>query len=344
MTPLQFEALYGERWNELEAALDALAGKKAQKMHRYERPSNAKPAPDAARVSWLYRGACEHLALARARDYPVHLVERLEQLTQRAHQEVYHRAGSGVGALAQMLLIGIPRAVRAHRWYVIVALLAFALPMLAMGVAAATDPGAALMLHDVNQLRSYERMYGDDAQSLGRERGADSDFQMLGYYIMNNIGIGFRTFAGGLFAGIGSLLVLIFNGLYGGAIAGHLTARGLGPNFYAFVVTHGAFELTAIVLSGAAGLAIGHALLAPGRRTRSAALRESALAAVPILYGVFALLVVAAFIEAFWSSARWVPHEVKYGVGAACWLLVLGWLLWQGRAANPVPPKAADAR
>jgi uncharacterized membrane protein SpoIIM required for sporulation len=328
MSPLQFEALYGARWAELEAALDRLDGHKAKQPDAKASAAGA----DAARTAALYRSACEHLALARARDYPVQLVERLEQLTQRGHQHVYHRAEPMRGRLAQLFLVGIPQAVRAHRWYVLVATLAFALPLAGSAIGAAIEPGFALMLHDARDLRRYEEMYGADAESYGRQRGADSDFQMFGHYIMNNIGIAFRTFAGGLFAGIGALFVLVFNGLYAGAIAGHLTSRGLGDNFYSFVVTHGAFELTAIVLAGATGLAIGHALLAPGRRKRAQALRERALDAVPVLYGVFALLVVAAVVEAFWSSARWVPHEVKYGVGGACWLLVLGWLVWQGRA------------
>ncbi len=334
MTPLQFESLYGTRWSELESALDQLDGQKAKK-NPFDTPSAggaAHRSTDAARVAALYRGACEHLALARARGYPVHLVERLEQLTHRAHQRIYHRAEPASGRVARMFLVGIPQAVRAHRWYVLVATLAFVLPLVGTAIGAAFEPGFALMLHDASSLRSYEEMYGKDAEAYGRQRGADSDFQMLGFYIMNNIGIAFRTFAGGLFAGIGALFVLVFNGLYAGAVAGHLTSRGFGDNFYSFVITHGAFELTAIVLSGAAGLAIGHALLAPGRNTRAGALREAATRAVPVLYGVFALLVVAAVVEAFWSSARWVPHEVKYGVGGLCWLLVIGWLAWQGRA------------
>jgi uncharacterized membrane protein SpoIIM required for sporulation len=338
VSPLQFEALYRARWDELEAALDRLENAKARR-NAFDPPRGQQPpAPDAARTAALYRSACEHLALARARDYPVPLVERLEHLTQRAHQQVYHRAEPAAGRFARMFLVDIPQAVRDHGWYVLVATLAFALPLLGTAIGAAFEPGFALMLHDANALREYERMYGRDVEAYGRQRSADSDFQMLGFYIMNNIGIAFRTFAGGLFAGIGALFVLVFNGLYAGAIAGHLTSRGLGDNFYSFVITHGAFELTAIVLSGAAGLAIGHALLAPGRRTRTQALRDAATRAVPILYGLFALLVVAAVVEAFWSSARWVPHQVKYGVGAACWLLVLGWLAWQGRAK-----RAADA-
>ena len=329
MTPLHFENLYSARWSELEAALDQLDRGKSKKKQASGNHANTT---DAARVAALYRSACEHLALARARDYPVHVVERLEQLTHRAHPRIYHRAEAATGRVARMFLVGIPQAVRAHGWYVLVATLAFALPLIGTAIGAAFDPGFALMLHDAPSLRNYEQMYGGDAEAYGRQRGADSDFQMLGHYIMNNIGIAFRTFAGGLFAGIGALLVLVFNGLYAGAIAGHLTSRGLGGNFYSFVITHGAFELTAIVLSGAAGLVIGYALLAPGRNTRAAALRDAATRVVPVLYGVFALLVVAAVIEAFWSSARWVPHEVKYGVGGLCWLLVIAWLGWQGRA------------
>jgi len=341
MSPLHFEAQYAARWQELDDALAVLEGQRAKpKKNPFDPSPTAAPAAraDAARVAALYRSACEQLALARERAYPVSLVDRLEQLTERAHRQVYHRSGVGLGALARLFLVGIPQAVRAQRWPMLIALVVFALPLVGTAVGAAIEPGFALMLHDAQALREYERMYGNDAESFGRVRGADTDFAMLGYYIANNIGIAFRTFASGLVFGIGSLFVLIFNGLYAGAIAGHLGARGLGANFYAFVVTHGAFELTAIVLAGGAGLALGAALLAPGRRTRVQALRDSALAVVPVMYGAFALLVVAAVVEAFWSSARWIPHEVKYGVGGLCWALVLGWLLLQGRA-----PRRRDA-
>jgi uncharacterized membrane protein SpoIIM required for sporulation len=117
-------------------------------------------------------------------------------------------------------------------------------------------------------------------------------------------------------------------------MAGYLTERGLSATFYSFVVTHSAFELTAIVLSGAAGLRIGHALLAPGRLTRGESLVRATRDAMVIVYGVTAMLVVAAAIEAFWSSASWLPHAVKYGVAAACWAGVLGYLSLQGRHAG----------
>ena len=93
---------------------------------------------------------------------------------------------------------------------------------------------------------------------------------MFGFYIRHNVGIAFQCFAAGLFAGVGSLFFLAYNGALIGAVAGYLTERGLAATFFSFVVTHSAFELTAIVLSGAAGLRLGTRLLAPGRQTRRA--------------------------------------------------------------------------
>ncbi len=156
---------------------------------------------------------------------------------------------------------------------------------------------------------------------------------MFGFYIRNNVGVAFQCFASGLTAGVGSIFFLVYNGAMGGAVAGYLTERGLGDTFYSFVVTHGSFELTAIVLSGAAGLKLGHSLLAPGRRTRGQSLVRAARECVVVIYGVAAMLVVAAALEAFWSSSAWVPHSVKYGVAAVCWLAVFGYLALQGRDA-----------
>ena len=97
------------------------------------------------------------------------------------------------------------------------------------------------------------------------------------------------------------------------------------------MVTHGSFELTAIVLAGAAGLRLGYALLAPGRQTRLQSLTQAARESMVIVYGVILMLLIAAAIEAFWSSARWLPLPLKYSVAALCWAVVLAYLTFQGR-------------
>ena len=91
--------------------------------------------------------------------------------------------------------------------------------------------------------------------------------------------------------------------------------------------------LGAALMFALAGLKLGHSLLAPGRRTRRQSLVQAARECVVIVYGVAAMLVVAAAIEAFWSSAIWVPNAVKYGVAAVCWVAVLAYLTLQGRHA-----------
>jgi uncharacterized membrane protein SpoIIM required for sporulation len=154
---------------------------------------------------------------------------------------------------------------------------------------------------------------------------------MVGFYIRNNIGIGFRTFASGLLLGVGAAFFLIFNGLFLGGAAGHIDIVGYGSTFYTFVIGHGAFELTALVLSGVAGMKLGVAVLAPGRRSRVRALVEEGKRAAAIVYGFAGMLVIAAFLEAFWSSSSLVPPMVKLVVGGLLWLFVLAYFVFAGR-------------
>jgi uncharacterized membrane protein SpoIIM required for sporulation len=210
----------------------------------------------------------------------------------------------------------------------------FLVPTLVLGFLVYARPEVILSVVSAETAAEFDSMYSTSADSIGRLRDVDTDWMMFGHYIRNNIGVAFQCFAGGLFAGLGSIFFLAFNGAFGGAIAGYLTERGLGTTFYSFIVTHAAFELTAIVLAGAAGLRIGHALLAPGRLTRVQSLIAASQQTVPVLYGLTVMLVIAAVIEAFWSSATWIPAPVKYGVAALCWSAVLAYLTLQGRHAR----------
>jgi len=268
----------------------------------------------------------------------VWLIERLEALTARGHQRIYRETDFGIDKLRRLFLIDFPSAVRAHWREVVLAVIAFAGPLVVTGLLAYADPGFVLSVHDARAVDEFERMYGDVDGPLGR-RSAGSDWEAFGFYVFNNFRIAFQCFAGGLFFGIGSLFFLVANGAFAGSVAGYVTWRGFGTNFYSFVVTHGAFELTGIVLAGACGLILGRALLAPGRRSRLAALADAARRAIVIVYGMTAMFLVAAVIEAFWSSARWVPPDVKFAVGGACWVGVLAYFALQGRArAVPATP------
>jgi uncharacterized membrane protein SpoIIM required for sporulation len=326
MRPLHFERLHEEEWKALETALDEI-----------DRPRSRSLAPggiSGVNIATLYRRACDHLALARARSYPVYITNRLERMTSRAHQAIYYRRELGFHRAGRFFAHDFPRAVQAHRAYLAIAAATFLLPTFVIGLLVYWRPELILSVVNSDTAASFEEMYSPAARSLGRLRTASTDWMMFGHYIRNNIGVSFQCFAGGLFAGIGSLFFLAFNGAFGGAVAGYLTARGLSSTFYSFIATHSSFELTAIVISGAAGLRIGHAILAPGRLTRTQSLVTASRDTVVLLYGVIAMLLVAAAVEAFWSSAQWLPPAAKYTAAAVCWFAVFAYFTLQGRRAG----------
>src|SRR5262249_35530980 len=324
--PLQFETVYEAEWAELETLLDRVLG-------RTRAQAGSGKDVSGARVAALYRRACEQLALARARSYPAYLVDRLERLTAGGHEVVCESRELGVARVKQMLAFDFPGAVREQARYVAPAALLFALPTILVALVVYRHPELILSVVSADTAASFEEMYSPAADSIGRVREATTDWIMFGFYIRQNVRVAVQCFADGLFAGLGSLFFLAYDSAFSGAIAGYLTERGLAPTFYSFIATHSAFELTAIVLSGAAGLRIGHALLAPGRLTRRQALVQATQESAIILYGVTAMLIVAAGIEAFWSSARWLAPAIKYTVPALSWIAVLAYFTLQGRRA-----------
>ena len=325
MTPIQFEQLYESDWEELRTLLGRMD------FRGWRKPQQPL---QGERLAALYRRACEHLALARARSYPAYLIDRLEHITSAAHQAIYRHREFGIARLKQLIAVEIPRSVRAHAPYVWISIALFAIPTVGMGLLVYWRPDLILTVVDAATAAGYEDMYSSAADALGRTGGAQSDWAMFGFYVRNNITVAFQCFASGLFVGVGSIFYIAYNGLLGGAIAGYLTARGLGETFYSFVVTHSAFEITAIVLSGAGGLRIGHALLSPGRETRLQSLVNASRESVVMMYGAIGMLLIAAAIEAFWSSATWIPLPMKYSIAAVCWITVIVYLTRQGRRAD----------
>lgn len=319
MSQSSFAAEHRPTWRRFETMLEELES---------DHPS--MPADEFPR---LYRTLCQHLSIARARGYSAGIVERLNALVERGHALLY---GSRVGrwdAIVDYAMGGFARDVRRHWPLLLVATLVFVGPYLGMIAWLHAEPDWAYHILGADMIGQMEEMYST-APGADAERQADSDVFMFGFYIYNNIGIGLRTFGAGILAGIGSIFTLLYNGAILGAVSGHLHNAGLGHNFWPFVVGHGSFELTAIVLSGMAGFKIGFAPIWPGRRTRMQALREEAADSVGLVAGFSAMLLIAAFIEAFWSSMDLAP-TIKYWVGGGLWALVIGYFALAGRGDGP---------
>ena len=280
-------------------------------------------------VPAAYRRVCQQLGLARRRGYSPQLVARLQELMQRGHAVMYRPPLPRWRRAFEFFLADMPRLVRAEAGVMWASLALFAIPLVVAFVGVQVKPELIHTVMGAQQVAEMEAMYDPEAARLGR--AAESDLMMFGHYIFNNISIGLRTFASGLLAGVGPVLTLAFNGVIIGGVAGHLQAAGHGEPFWRFVAGHAAFELSAIVIAGGAGLRLSLDLIAPGRRRRVDALVEGGRRGARLCLGVFVMLVAAAFIEAFWSSIGWIPAWGKYSVGGALWVLVIAWLWFGGR-------------
>lgn len=317
MKQQDFEKNNQQCWQQLRTALDAKDGDSVR-----------------TQLAGNYRSACHHLALARHRGYSPQLIDKLNHLVIDGHHNLYRRSARFQYQFLRFIALDFPRALRANSGFVFWSIALFLLPGLAMWLACFLNEDIIYSVMGASDVRAMENMYDPSDGHIGRERESDSDVMMFGFYIYNNIGIAFRTFASGILFGLGSIFFLVFNGINIGAAAGHLTQVGYSDSFYPFVIGHGAFELTAIAFSGAAGLKLGFALLAPGPYGRLTALRLAGREAVVIVYGAALMLLVAAFLEAFWSSSSFLPNSVKYITGTLFWGLVIYYCVFSGRATS----------
>lgn len=328
----QFLARYQGEWQAFEHWLETRGGN--AKAARRERNSGALSDED---VPARYRRLCQQLALARSRGYSPAVTDRLQQLMQRGHNLLYRTPAPRWRRVAEFLLADFPQLVRSESRCMWAATALFAVPLLAIFVLLQYFPELIHGIMAPEHIAQAERSFDPAAahSKLGRESG--SDWQMFGHYIMNNTSIGLRTFASGLLACVGTVYVLIFNGVGIGATLGHLQQIGSGDPMWRFIAGHAPFELTAIVLSGGAGLRLGFNLIAPGRRRRIDALVYAGSKGAKICLGAAVMFFIAAFIEAFWSSTQSIPAAIKYGVSGVLWTLVLAWLWRGGRGGVDAP-------
>ena len=325
MNQATFEQQRSSAWREFVTQVAEFESAKNQRL------SNAE---EKNRFIENFENISRDLALAKSRGYSIALIEQLNGLVTQGHYVIHRSQVNSFQKLSEFFTADFAREVRQARIFVLIATLAFVGPAVVIGALIHHSPHYATSVMSPAALQQIERMYTQNRDRIGRERSSGSDIAMFGFYVANNTQIGLQAFASGILFCVVTIWVLSFNGLFISTVVNHLIVIGLGTTVMSFVAGHSAFELTAIVLSGAAGLMLGYAMIHPGELSRREALRQTGLRAVKIMTGAAFLFVFAAFIEAFWSSLRIVPPLIKYLVGGVFWLLTLSYFLFAGRHAD----------
>ena len=326
---MKVERFISERegdWRELDELL------RAGGRHRRRRG-----AADVLRLGALYRGAAADLALARRGHPGDPIVARLESLVARARQAVYAdepRRGSLRTFFGRTYWVRVRERPLA---------LALAIALLVVPAAltiawAIGDTGAAVGLVP-ERFRGAVEPVGDTGMTTSQTAAFSSAV------MTNNIQVTFLAFAAGILFGLGTAVVVAYNGAVLGAVAGGAIANGNGVEFAEFVTAHGVIELSCIAVAAAAGMRMGYAIVAPGPRRRSRALAEEARSAIAIVLGTIPWVILAGIIEGFVTRSGFglVPGIVLgVGVGAVYWTLVVV----RGRPQRPAaatPPALTAA-
>ncbi|AUX43043.1 membrane protein [Sorangium cellulosum] len=314
-----FVAARSSEWSELDALL--LRGDDLQKLG----------GRDISRIAALYRAVCKDVMRCRAAHYSADLSAYLDGLAGRAHNVLYSaRASRGGGralGLARLVARDFPRTFRRRARFFALSAALFVIPWVIGQAGAMASNDFALKVMPAPALEQMAEAY---AQGFADGRATGADAGMAGFYVYNNVGIAFRCFATGVLFGAGSVFFLVYNGLVIGTSLGHVIRSGSGGNMLTFICGHAPFELTAIVISGAAGLQMGYALVATGGRTRLGSLRSQAREIAHLVLGAALMLLIAAVVEGFWSPSA-VAAPVKWAASGLFTLLVVLYFALAGR-------------
>ena len=290
-------------------------------------------AADATRMADDYRLLAHDLARVRTLLPDSRAREYLEAAYARAHATLHHGAWRAGSALLTLFRDELPRVVASLVPYIVWSTAIFVLTVAAGYALVHRYPELIALFASPDLIASVEHGKLWTEGLLNVVPSSVLSVQILA----NNIVVSLFAYCAGFFFGLGTLYILGLNGLMLGAVFAFVGRHGLAGQLGAFIVPHGCVELSVICLSGAAGAAVGEALIRPGHASRIESFRVAALETGKLLAACAVLLVGAGLIEGFVSPDPRFPLWSRITIGAGYWLLMLallsGRLLPRRRAA-----------
>jgi uncharacterized membrane protein SpoIIM required for sporulation len=330
----RFVARKRETWEQFRALA-------AQAELRGLRALTARAIPEfAAR----YREVAADLARARTYGVDPRVLEYLERVVTAGHNAIYGSLARRRSRLGPLVLRELPGAVVRERLAVLAAFALFTIPAIGGYFAIRERPGTAYELLPESVIARAEAGVYEATEGSGYGETPDPFLPVVASGIIaNNVQVAFGAFAFGITAGVGTVVILAFNGLFLGAVLGLVANYGIAQWLLTFVAGHGVLELAAIFIAGGAGLVVARALIAPGALRRRDALIVQGRAAIRMIGAASCLLILAGVIEGFLSASDAAP-AVKLGVSAASALLLVlylanGYLTDASSAEGLSPPR-----
>ncbi len=271
-------------------------------------------------LSLLYRQTAADLAAIRQDASSVHFARYLNQLMARAHNIIYAGHRASPWALVNFFRYEYPQIFRRNFRYCALAVAVMVLGGLIGAALTLQDPDFELRVIGPRMVQTIERREMWTHPIVGMKPLASSGI------MTNNMAVCFMAYATGIIAGLGTLYMMFYNGILMGVIGMACARAGMSLSLWSFVAPHGALELPAIFISGAAGFKIAHGLLFPGMLPRKQSLAMAGREATVLVLGTVPLLIIAGTIEAFISPTG-LAIPLKFALSAALLILLTAYLL-----------------
>jgi len=250
-----------------------------------------------------YRAAVSSLSVARAISLDKNLLVYLESLVARSYLCVYGvkpRAGAVVKSFFMKIF---PETVRRYYLGVIIAIVIMLAGVVIGFFLDDPEDFHAVMPEGLAEGRSPASTTEELREILYSNQKSDTSLGFFATYLFtHNTKVAIFSFALGFALGVLTIILLFYNGLTLGALAGLYASRGLSTEFWAWVMPHGITELLAICLCGGAGIEIGLAIIKPGRYGRLHSLKKTGRRTSMIILGAAMMLLVAGLIEGFFRQ------------------------------------------
>ena len=312
-------------WSELEGVLDKLE----------KRPELKLTLAQVERFHYLYQRTSADLARIKTFSAEPNTRTYLESMVARAFGEIHEsRERPHRLALLHWFFMIFPQTFRRQIkafWICLAAMLAGSL---FGGFVLVADPDSKQVLLPFSHLQGSpsDRVAEEESAAEDRLKGGKSSFSS--YLMTHNTKVSILTLALGLTWGVGTLIMLFYNGVILGAVALDYVLAGETTFLLGWLLPHGAVEIPAIILAGQAGLVLAGALIGWGKPVSlKMRLRKISGDLVTLICGIAIMLVWAGIIEAFFSQYHEpvIPYAVKIGFGSLELMLLVLFLARSGR-------------
>ena len=283
---------------------------------------------DLQELGLLYRQTASDLAIAREDITSSQLAAYLNSLLGRAHNLIYMGNKPKVAGIVRFYSETYPRIFRELWPQTLLAFAIFAVTGLAAFILTMRDPTFAHRLLGTHMMETIEKreMWTHSIVTI-KPLAASS-------IMTNNLSVAFATFASGITAGVGTVWMMVLNGLLIGVIGAATLQAGMAGQLWTFVVPHGVLELPAIFIAGGAGFEIARGMLFPGLFPRRESLARAGGRAAQLLLGTIPMLIVAGVIEGFLSPSE-TAAPLKFLFGAVMFAALVTYLMRARQVRKP---------